>query len=74
MENQNETSVTQNNKWLGIVITQVVCVSIILLSLILMKYFWHDTFDSVKKWYEINICNDTDVNEVLQSGGDNDEI
>lgn len=74
MENKSEKSLSKDNKWIGIVITQSICILIILISLILMKYFWKDTFSSVKKWYEINICNDTDVNEVLLSNGDNDEI
>ncbi len=74
MENHNQKAVTKNNKWLGIVITQGVCVLIILISLLLMKYFWKDTFASIKNWYHINICNDTDVNEVLFLGGDSNEV
>lgn len=74
MENKSEKTEPRKNMWIGIVITQSVFIAIILISLVLMKYFWKDTFNSVKKWYEINICNDTDVNEVLTIGGDNDEI
>lgn len=74
MENKSEKTEPRKNMWIGIVITQSVFIAIILVSLVLMKYFWKDTFNSVKNWYEINICNDTDVNEVLTIGGDNDEI
>ena len=67
MENRNENTKHTENKWIGIVITQSVCILIILISLLLIKYFSADTFSSIKKWYENNICNDTDVNEVLLS-------
>ena len=74
MENKDENTLSKDNKWTGIVITQGILVAIILISLVLMKYFWKDTFNSVKNWYFINICNDTDVNEVLTLGDDNNEI
>ncbi len=74
MTEQNEQILKPSSKWLNIIITQIVCVSIILLALLIMKYFFKPTFNSVKEWYEINICNDTDINEVLLSDGDNDEI
>ena len=74
MPEQNEVIINHNNKWLSIVITQSVCVAIILLSLIAMKYLFSGTFNSVKQWYEINVCNDTDVNEVLGSDGVDNEI
>lgn len=74
MPEQNEKILKPDNKWLNIIITQILCVSIILLSIIIMKYFFKGTFNSVKEWYEINICNDTDVNEVLRSDGEENEI
>lgn len=74
MENQNDKTTAKKNMWLGVVITQCICVAIILISLVIMKYFFSDTFGHIKEWYKINICNDTSVNEVLILGGDNDEI
>lgn len=51
-------------KYGEIVIAQVVCVLIILIALLAVKYFFADTFSALRVFYEENICDETDVGEV----------
>ncbi len=53
------------NCYFAIVITQCVCVVILLISLICIKYFFKGTYKQLKVFYEKEICSDTDINEVL---------
>ena len=61
------------SKWIHITVTQLICVTIIIICLLATKFFFKGTYTEIKQWYQENICNDTDINEVLQSG-DKDEI
>ena len=51
----------------GIIITQMTVTLIILLSVITVKYFFKSTYPSLKEWYSVNICAETDINEVLEN-------
>ena len=53
-----------------IVVTQVICVALILLSVLVVKYFFKSTYKELKEFYEIYICDDTSANEVLKEGLD----
>lgn len=72
MEDKKSISNPRKNKWFHIIITQAVCVSIILIGILITKYFFKSTYKDIKEWYEINIQNDTDINEVLSDGGINE--
>ncbi len=56
-----------------IIITECICVAIILLSVLVTKYFFKSTYLQLKSLYTDNICNHTNVDEVLK-GGDLSEI
>lgn len=60
---------TKNSKpksgFFGIIITQSIVTLIILLSVLTVKYFFKSTYSSLKEWYNVNICAETDINEVL---------
>lgn len=49
----------------GIIITQITVTLIILLSVLAVKYFFKGTYLTLKEWYGVNICAETDINEVL---------
>lgn len=51
----------------GITITQTIVTLIILLSVLAVKYFFKGTYLSLKEWYSVNICAETDINEVLNN-------
>ena len=48
-----------------LIITQAICVLIIILSVITVKYFFGGTYKKILSWYKENICVTTDINEVL---------
>ncbi len=61
--------------FLGIIITEAVVTAVILLSVIAVKYFFKGTYPSLKEWYTVNICAETDVSEVIETaGGGADEV
>lgn len=61
--------------FLGIIITEAVVTAVILLSVIAVKYFFKGTYPSLKEWYTVNICAETDVGEVIETaGGGADEV
>ena len=72
MDAKNTVSSQKKSKWMHIIITQAICVSIILIGILITKYFFKATYSDIKEWYEINIQNDTDINEVLNDGGINE--
>jgi hypothetical protein len=47
-------------------------VAIILLSVLVTKFFFKDTYSELLKWYNTNIQNETDITEVLKDGGANE--
>jgi hypothetical protein len=48
-----------------LIITQAICVLIIISSVITVKYFFGGTYKKLLSWYKENICVTTDINEVL---------
>jgi len=50
-----------------VVIVQSVCVLVILLSIVIIKYFFKDTFAKIERFYIDNITDDTKISEVLES-------
>lgn len=53
------------DKGLHIVLTQFICVAIILISVTVVKLFFKDCYDELKAFYTENICVKTEVDEVL---------
>lgn len=58
----------------GIIITQAIVTAVILLSVLTVKYFFKGTYRDLKKWYTADICAETDINEVMETGGESDEV
>ncbi|MGN0451439.1 MAG: hypothetical protein ACI4FN_04930 [Acutalibacteraceae bacterium] len=58
----------------GIIITQAIVTAVILLSVLTVKYFFKGTYRDLKEWYTADICAETDINEVMETGGESDEI
>ncbi len=48
-----------------LIITQTICVLIIILSVITVKYFFGGTYKKLLSWYSENVCVTTDISEVL---------
>lgn len=73
MEN-TELTVTKREIYSKIIIIEAVCVAIILLTVLTTKFFFKNTFSDIKKWYQSNICIDTDINQVLETKGEIGDI
>lgn len=73
MENDEILTPKKRDCFPHIIITQSICVVIILLTVLVVKYFFKGTYNQVKEWYSQNICVDTDINQVI-SDGETDEI
>lgn len=48
-----------------LVIAQTICVLIIILSVVTVKYFFKGTYKKLLSWYKEEVLVTTDINEVL---------
>ena len=68
MENEEILQTKSKEMLPYIIITQSVCVILILLTVLTVKFFFKDNYSEVKTWYNHNICVDTDINQVISEG------
>lgn len=54
------------NCFINIIITQTVCMAIILVSVLAVKYFFKGEYENLKKVYNTTLATNTDINEVLK--------
>lgn len=73
MENDEILTPKKRDCFASIIITQSICVVLILLTVLVVKYFFKGTYNQAKEWYSQNICVDTDIEQVI-SDGETDEI
>lgn len=66
-----ETNIKPKSQFANIIIVQAVFIALILITVIITKYFFADIYSDLKKFYTEQICSETDINEVL---GVTDEI
>ncbi len=67
-----ETKVSEKSSQLAnIIITQAICVGLILMIILVTKYFFGTAFEEFSKFYSEQLCNDTDIYEVI---GEKNEI
>ena len=72
MENTDFTP--KKETYSRIIITQAVCVALVLLILLFAKLFLKADFSQIKEWYISNFCVDTDINQVLETAGEIGDI
>ena len=70
MENIENKTLKIKNPFISIMIIQSVCVMLILISLVSIKYFFENTYNDLKKFYNSEICSDTDIDEVIETMGE----
>lgn len=54
------------NMYINIVITQFICVVLVLISILVLKYYNKTAYKKVKAWYTEEITATTSVSEVLK--------
>lgn len=74
MESEENKEIALKSRFAEIFITQMICAVIILAAVLIVKYFYKDTFLKLQSWYTENICTETDINEVLEINGEQNEI
>ena len=62
----DEQSSIRKSRFSEILITQIIAMVIILISVLIIKYFFKSTYDDLKAWYKEDICANTDIQEVLE--------
>ncbi len=68
---EEEINPKPSSQLANIIITQAICIALILIAVLITKYFFKDTYNELKIFYEQQICADTDINEVI---GEENEI
>lgn len=66
-----ETIIKPKSQFANIIIVQAVFIVLILITVIITKYFFADIYSDLKEFYTEQICSETDINEVI---GVTDEI
>ncbi len=62
MEEQTEViKVTAKNMFAPIYITQAICVAVILIAVIIIKFFFNSSFLKLEKWCQSNIFEQTKI-------------
>ncbi len=70
LEKEINTGENQNSKkdiLLAVIITEVICITIIFAGILLMKYFSANNFDSIRDFYSEHFKTETTVSEVIRS-------
>jgi hypothetical protein len=62
----DEQSSIRKSRFSEILITQIIAMVIILISVLIIKYFFKSTYEDLKAWYKEDICANTDIQEVLE--------
>ncbi len=52
--------------YLNVMITETLCMVLVLLSVITIKYLFKSEFKTLQKWYIEEFCNDTLIEEVIE--------
>lgn len=61
---------TKKDKFLHITVTEIICVLMIILVVLVAKYFFKARFTEIKDWYNQNFLVDIDINQVLEDDKD----
>ncbi|MBQ6848247.1 MAG: hypothetical protein IJO62_04995 [Clostridia bacterium] len=56
----------KRDMYINIIITEALCVVVILLTVLTLKYFFKSDFKDFEKWYEREITADTRIEEVIE--------
>lgn len=67
MEKQTEIiEIKQKNMYIPICITQAVCVAVILIAVLIIKFFFEGSYQKVQKWCADNVLAETNISQVFE--------
>ena len=59
---ENETvEIKSKNMYVPICITQIICIAVIFAAVIIIKFFWNDSFKKIEKWCSDNLFEQTKI-------------
>lgn len=62
MENKNESAdIKPKNMYVYICITQTICIAVILITLLVVKFFFNGSYNHIKKWCNNNLFEETKI-------------
>ncbi len=61
------------NTYMQICMTQAVCIAVILIAVLIIKFFFKSGYEKAQKWYSKYILDETTVSEIFD-GENDDEI
>lgn len=62
MEKEAEVfEIKPKNMYVPICITQAICISVILIAVLIIKFFWNDGFLKLQKWCQNNVFEQTEI-------------
>lgn len=65
-EEQNNTAENKpKNMYIPICITQAICMAVILIAILIIKFFFEGSYAKLQKWYQKNILDETTVTAFL---------
>ena len=67
MEEAEEKRVPAVERLAQMILAEAVCVAILLLAAVAVKYIFKDRAADFQDWYNRELCAETDINEVLSS-------
>lgn len=53
------------NMYIPICITQAICMAVILIAILIIKFFFEGSYAKLQKWYQKNILDETTVTAVF---------
>ncbi len=66
MEEQTQTvEIKPKNMYVPICITQAVCIAVILIAALIIKFFFEGSYNKLQNWYTDNILDETNVTQVF---------
>lgn len=60
-EQNNTTENKPKNMYIPICITQAICMAVILIAILIIKFFFEGSYAKLQKWYQKNILDETTV-------------
>lgn len=64
MENENQKQ--PKNMFAPICITQLVCVSVLIIVVLIIKFFSKNTFEKIEEWHNKNFLEETIITAVFE--------
>lgn len=54
-----------SSKFIEICIVQTICVAVLLIGVLIIKFFFEKNYAKFYKWYEVNILDETVISEIF---------